>query len=80
MHQWARYHHEKIVSSRLGGLFIAALISITPPMGAVNSELAQMLASGRIEIVADAGHAAPVTHGRQVNRLSASFLNIEPPM
>ncbi|MGZ5076247.1 MAG: alpha/beta fold hydrolase [Methylobacter sp.] len=43
-----------------------------------SSELAQMLANGRIEIVADAGHAAPVTHARQINELIASFLNIEP--
>ncbi|HEY8035778.1 MAG TPA: alpha/beta hydrolase [Methylobacter sp.] len=43
-----------------------------------SSELAQMLANGKIEIVPDAGHAAPVTHARQINQLIASFLSIEP--
>ncbi len=42
-----------------------------------SSELAQMLANGKIEIVPDAGHAAPVTHARQINQLIASFLSIE---
>ncbi len=45
-----------------------------------SSELAQMLANGKIEIVADAGHAAPVTHARQINQLIASFLGIKPTM
>lgn len=42
-----------------------------------SSELAQMLANGKIEIVPGAGHAAPVTHAQQINQLIASFLNIE---
>jgi len=45
-----------------------------------SSELAQMLANGKIEIVPDAGHAAPVTHALQVNQLIASFLSIESTM
>jgi pimeloyl-ACP methyl ester carboxylesterase len=44
-----------------------------------SSELAQMLANGKLEIVPDAGHAAPVTHARQINQLIASFLVIELP-
>ncbi len=43
-----------------------------------SSELAQMLANGKIEIIMGAGHAAPVTHAQQVNQLIASFLSIEP--
>jgi pimeloyl-ACP methyl ester carboxylesterase len=42
-----------------------------------SSELAQRLANGTLEIVPDAGHAAPVTHALQINQLIASFLNIE---
>lgn len=42
-----------------------------------SSELAQMLADGRIEIVPDAGHAAPVTHALQINQLISSFLGVE---
>ncbi|MEI6068306.1 MAG: alpha/beta hydrolase [Methylococcaceae bacterium] len=42
-----------------------------------SSELAQILASGKLEIVEGAGHAAPVTHARQINQLIASFLDIE---
>lgn len=42
-----------------------------------SSELAQMLANGKLEIVPDAGHAAPVTHARQINQLISSFLSIE---
>lgn len=42
-----------------------------------SSELAQSLANGKLEIVPDAGHAAPVTHPLQINQLIASFLNIE---
>ena len=44
-----------------------------------SSELAEMLAHGKLEIVPGAGHAAPVTHARQINQLIASFLGIEPP-
>ncbi len=36
-----------------------------------------MLADGRIEIVPDAGHAAPVTHALQINQLISSFLGVE---
>ncbi len=43
-----------------------------------SGELAQMLANGKIDIVLGAGHAAPVTHARQVNALIASFLDITP--
>lgn len=39
-------------------------------------ELAQKLANGKLEIVTGAGHAAPITHARQVNQLIASFLDI----
>jgi len=39
-------------------------------------ELAQKLANGKLEIVLGAGHAAPITHARQVNQLIASFLGI----
>jgi len=42
-----------------------------------SSELAQKLANGRLEIVPEAGHAAPITHALQINQLIASFLNIE---
>lgn len=42
-----------------------------------SSELAQMLANGKLEIVPGAGHAAPVTHAQQINQLIASFLSIE---
>jgi pimeloyl-ACP methyl ester carboxylesterase len=42
-----------------------------------SSELAQSLANGKLEIVPDAGHAAPVTHPLKINQLIASFLNIE---
>ena len=42
-----------------------------------SSELAQMLANGKIEIIPDAGHAAPVTHAQQINQSIASFLNIK---
>jgi pimeloyl-ACP methyl ester carboxylesterase len=42
-----------------------------------SSELARMLANGKLEFVPDAGHAAPITHARQINRLIASFLGIE---
>jgi len=42
-----------------------------------SSELAKVLANGSIEIVPDAGHAAPVTHARQINQLIAGFLGIE---
>ncbi|TAN71677.1 MAG: alpha/beta hydrolase [Methylobacter sp.] len=42
-----------------------------------SSELAQRLTNGKLEIVAGAGHAAPVTHALQINQLIASFLNIE---
>ncbi|MDT4288481.1 alpha/beta hydrolase [Methylomonas sp. MO1] len=41
-----------------------------------SGELAQMLARAKIEIVLGAGHAAPVTHARQVNQLIASFLDL----
>ena len=34
------------------------------------------LANGRLEIVPGAGHAAPITHARQINQLIASFLGI----
>jgi hypothetical protein len=36
-----------------------------------------MLANAKIEIVLGAGHAAPVTHAREINQLIASFLGIE---
>lgn len=39
-------------------------------------ELAQTLTNGKLEIVLGAGHAAPITHARQVNQLIASFLDI----
>lgn len=42
-----------------------------------SSELAQKLTNGTLEIVADAGHAAPVTHALQINRLISTFLNIK---
>lgn len=42
-----------------------------------SGELAQMLANGSIEIVLDAGHAAPITHAQQINKLIASFLAIK---
>lgn len=41
-----------------------------------SSELAQILANGKIEIIPGAGHAAPVTHAQQINQLIASFLDI----
>jgi pimeloyl-ACP methyl ester carboxylesterase len=41
-----------------------------------SGELAQMLVSGTLEIVMGAGHAAPITHARQINQLIASFLTI----
>jgi pimeloyl-ACP methyl ester carboxylesterase len=41
-----------------------------------SNELAQLLAHGNIEVIAGAGHAAPVTHAEQVNQLIASFLGI----
>ncbi|WP_231886473.1 alpha/beta fold hydrolase [Methylomonas methanica] len=41
-----------------------------------SGELAQMLASAKIEIILGAGHAAPVTHARQINHLIASFLDL----
>jgi pimeloyl-ACP methyl ester carboxylesterase len=44
-----------------------------------SSELAEMLANGKLEIIPDAGHAAPITHARQINQLIASFLGINPP-
>jgi pimeloyl-ACP methyl ester carboxylesterase len=40
-------------------------------------KLAQMLAYGKLEIVLGAGHAAPITHARQINQLIASFLGIK---
>ncbi|AEG00084.1 alpha/beta fold hydrolase [Methylomonas methanica] len=42
-----------------------------------SSQMAQMLGNAKIDILLDAGHAAPVTHAKQVNRLLASFLDIE---
>jgi pimeloyl-ACP methyl ester carboxylesterase len=42
-----------------------------------SSELAKTLANGKLEIVEDAGHAAPVTHALEINQLIASFLNIK---
>jgi pimeloyl-ACP methyl ester carboxylesterase len=39
--------------------------------------LAQMLVQGTLEVVKGAGHAAPVTHARQINQLIASFLGIK---
>ena len=39
--------------------------------------LAQMLVQGTLEVVKGAGHAAPVTHARQINQLIASFLAIK---
>lgn len=39
-------------------------------------ELAHMLKQAKLEIVLDAGHAAPVTHAAQINRLIASFLQL----
>ena len=42
-----------------------------------SGELAQMLRYGKIEIITGAGHAAPVTHAKQINELIASFLGIE---
>jgi pimeloyl-ACP methyl ester carboxylesterase len=44
-----------------------------------SGELAQRVANGTLAVVPGAGHAAPVTHARQVNRLIASFLDIKPP-
>jgi pimeloyl-ACP methyl ester carboxylesterase len=41
-----------------------------------SNELARLLAHGNIEVIAGAGHAAPVTHAEQVNQLIASFLGI----
>jgi pimeloyl-ACP methyl ester carboxylesterase len=42
-----------------------------------SKKLAQMLAHGKLEIVLGAGHAAPITHAREINQLIASFLDIE---
>ena len=42
-----------------------------------SGELAQMLRYGKIEIISGAGHAAPVTHAKQINELIGSFLGIE---
>lgn len=42
-----------------------------------SSELAQQLANGRLEFVSGAGHAAPVTHARQINQLISEFLGSE---
>ncbi|MDD4915672.1 MAG: alpha/beta hydrolase [Methylococcales bacterium] len=42
-----------------------------------SGELGQLLPYGNIEIIPDAGHAAPVSHARQVNDLIAAFLGIE---
>ncbi len=42
-----------------------------------SGDLAQMLRYGKIEIISGAGHAAPVTHAKQINALIASFLGIE---
>ncbi len=39
-----------------------------------SGELAEMLTYGKVEIVLGAGHAAPVTHAKQINELIASFL------
>lgn len=41
-----------------------------------SGELARMLENGKLEIVMEAGHAAPITHARQINQLIASFLVI----
>jgi pimeloyl-ACP methyl ester carboxylesterase len=42
-----------------------------------SGELAELLANGKVEIVSGAGHAAPLTHAKQINELIASFLGIE---
>jgi pimeloyl-ACP methyl ester carboxylesterase len=41
-----------------------------------SGELAQKLAAGKIEIVLGAGHAAPVTHAREINELIGEFLGV----
>lgn len=41
-----------------------------------SGELAQMLKQAKLEIIPGAGHAAPVTHAEQINRLIASFLQL----
>ncbi|MDD2738459.1 MAG: alpha/beta hydrolase [Methylomonas lenta] len=41
-----------------------------------SGELAQSLKQGQLEIVLGAGHASPVTHAEQINRLIASFLHL----
>lgn len=41
-----------------------------------SGELAQILPHGRIEVILGAGHAAPITHARQVNALIGGFLGI----
>jgi pimeloyl-ACP methyl ester carboxylesterase len=43
-----------------------------------SKQLAQMLVHGKLEVVAGAGHAAPITHALEVNQLIASFLDIKP--
>ena len=43
-----------------------------------SQELAQKLAAGRLEIIPVAGHAAPITHADELNKLIAEFLNIKP--
>jgi pimeloyl-ACP methyl ester carboxylesterase len=69
-------------------LKLADLQTITAPTLVVTGEhdiidlshsqtLAQMLVQGTLEVVKGAGHAAPVTHARQINQLIASFLGIK---
>jgi pimeloyl-ACP methyl ester carboxylesterase len=42
-------------------------------------DLARILSNGKLEIILGAGHAAPVTHPRQINQSIASFLGIARP-
>ena len=40
-------------------------------------ELAQKVAQGRLEIIPQAGHAAPITHADELNKLISVFLDIK---
>jgi pimeloyl-ACP methyl ester carboxylesterase len=43
-----------------------------------SKQLAQWLGDGKLEVVAGAGHAAPVTHAEQIDRLIKDFLLASP--
>ncbi len=42
-----------------------------------SSELAQKVAHGQLEVIDEAGHAAPITHAQEINQLIAKFLMID---